>query len=71
MKDFINAAMSGSGGATLTSAATGQLMIAGLTFVCFFAFGIWGAYWKYKDSKAIREAIDAGDLKTAIHIRNK
>lgn len=71
MKDFINAAMSGTGGATLTSAATGQLMIAGLTFVFFMAFGVWGAYWKYRDSKAIREAIDAGDLKTAISIRNK
>lgn len=71
MKDFVNAAMSGSGGAAITSAATGQLVIAALTFVSFIAFGVWGAYWKYKDSRAIREAIEAGDLKTAIEIRNK
>lgn len=71
MKDFIHAATSGTGGAAITSAATGQLVIAGLTFVCFLGFGVWGAYWKYRDSKAIREAIEAGDLKAAVTIRNK
>lgn len=71
MKDFLQAATSGTGGAAITSAATGQLVIAGLTFVFFVGFGVWGAYWKYRDSKAIREAIDAGDLKTAVTLRNK
>lgn len=71
MKDFLHAATSGTGGAAITSAATGQLVIAGLTFVCFLGFGIWGAYWKYKDSMAIREALKNGDFKRAVNIRSK
>ncbi|UGO53131.1 putative holin [Klebsiella phage vB_KaeD_HazelMika] len=71
MREVINAITSGAGGATFTGVATGQLAIAFATFVFFVLFGFWGAYWKYKDSKAIRQAIDAGDLQTAIKIRGK
>ena len=71
MREVINTLTATSGGASLTGAATGQLLIAGATFIFFVAFGLWGAYWRYQDSKAIRQAIDAGDLETAIKIRGK
>lgn len=71
MREVINTLTAGNAGAAATSAATGQLWIAGATFVLFVLFGCWGAYWKYQDSKAIRLAIDAGDIKTAIKIRSK
>lgn len=71
MREVINAITSGAGGATLTGVATGQLAIAVATFLFFVGFGAWGAYWKYQDSKAIRQAIDAGDLHTALKIRGK
>lgn len=71
MREFLTAATSGTGGASFAGAATGQLYIAGATFVCFVLFGIWGAYWKYKDSKAIKKALEEGDLKRAIEIRSK
>nr|DAG79244.1 MAG TPA: hypothetical protein [Bacteriophage sp.]DAM11488.1 MAG TPA: hypothetical protein [Caudoviricetes sp.] len=35
------------------------------------AFGIWGAYLRWKDSKALREALDRDDIKEAIRIRGK
>lgn len=71
MREFINAVTSATGGASITGAATGQLVIAGATFVLFVAFGMWGAYWKYQDSKAIRAALSSGDLEKAIHLNGK
>lgn len=69
MKEFLTAATSGTGGAAFAGAATGQLYIAGATFVFFVCFGVWGAYWKYKDSQAIKEALKDGDLERALKIR--
>lgn len=71
MREVINAVTSATGGASLTGAATGQLMIAGATFILFVAFGVWGAYWKYQDSKAIREALKSGNLEEAIKLNGK
>lgn len=68
MKEFINAATATTGGASFTSAATGQLYLAAATFAFFLAFGLWGGYWKYKDSKAIRRALETGDLRSALDI---
>lgn len=55
----------------MVGAATGQLYIAGATFICFLLFGAWGAYWKYRDSKAIQEALNDGDLNKALKIRGR
>lgn len=71
MKEVLSVITAGTGGASFTGAATGQLAIAGATFILFVIFGLWGAYWKYQDSKAIRQAIDSGDLKTALKLRGK
>lgn len=71
MKEFLTAATSSTGGASLVGAATGQLYIAGATFICFLLFGVWGAYWKYRDSKAIQEALNDGDLNKALRIRGR
>lgn len=71
MREVINAVTSGMGGASFTGAATGQLLIAGATFVLFVCFGAWGAYWKYQDSKAIRRALDSGDLESAVKISGR
>lgn len=69
MKDFINAATMGTGGSSLTSAATGQMTVAVISLLLMAAFGIWGAYLRWKDSKALREALDRDDVKEAIRIR--
>lgn len=71
MRDFINLATGTTGGASLAGAATGQLILALLTFILFAAFGFWGAYLRWRDSKAIRAALDAGDLVTALKLRDK
>lgn len=71
MKEFINAATAGTGGSSITGAATGQMTIAVAGFVLMAAFGLWGAYLRWKDSKALREALDREDIKEAIRIRGK
>lgn len=71
MKDFLNVATSGTGGASITGAVTGQTTIAIASFVLMAAFGMWGAYLRWRDSKALREALECGDIKKAIEIRGK
>jgi hypothetical protein len=71
MREFLNAATTGTGGASLTGAATGQITIAVAGLILMAAFGFWGAYLRWKDSKALREALDREDIKEAIRIRGK
>lgn len=71
MKDFLNAATSGTGGASITGAVTGQTAIAIASFVLMAIFGALGAYLRWRDSKALREALECGDIKKAIEIRGK
>ena len=71
MKDFLNAATDGTGGSALTSAATSQITIAVISMAFMIAFGAWGAYLRWRDSKALREALESGDFKRAIEIRGK
>ena len=54
MREVINAATASTGGAAVTGAATGQMTIAIISLIALIIFGAWGAYWKYKDSQAIR-----------------
>lgn len=70
MKEFINAATAGTGGSALTSAATSQITIAVISMAFMIAFGAWGAYLRWRDSKALREALDSGDFQKAIEIRD-
>ncbi|QDH94272.1 putative holin [Escherichia phage vB_EcoS_PHB17] len=71
MKEFVNAATMGTGGSSLTGAATGQITVAVISLVLMAAFGLWGAYLRWKDSKAFQEALDRGDIQKAIEIRGK
>ncbi|CAD5239207.1 putative holin [Klebsiella phage vB_KppS-Samwise] len=71
MREFLNAATTSTGGASLAGAATGQITIAVAGLVLMAAFGFWGAYLRWKDSKALREALDRDDIKEAIRIRGK
>ncbi|QEA09666.1 hypothetical protein [Enterobacter phage vB_EclS_AS5] len=71
MREFLNAATTSTGGASLAGAATGQITIAVAGLVLMAAFGFWGAYLRWKDSKALREALDREDIKEAIRIRGK
>nr|UWG23629.1 MAG: hypothetical protein [Bacteriophage sp.] len=78
MRDFFNYATTGSGGASLTGAATGQITIAIVSLAFMVAFGLWGAYLRWRDSKvlqedsrALREALENGDLTMAFDIRSK
>lgn len=71
MKEFVNAATMGTGGSSLTGAATGQITVAVISLVLMAAFGLWGAYLRWKDSKAFQEALERGDIQKAIEIRGK
>ena len=71
MREFLNAATTSTGGASLAGAATGQITIAVAGLVLMAVFGFWGAYLRWKDSKALREALDRHDIKEAIRIRGK
>lgn len=71
MKDFVNAATSGTGGSSIASAATGQITVAIISAAFMIAFGAWGAYLRWRDSKAFKEALDRGDIREAIKIRGK
>ncbi|QVW27762.1 holin [Hafnia phage Pocis76] len=71
MRDFLNAATSGSGGSAIAGSATGQMTIAIVSALFMIGFGAWGAYLRWKDSKAFQEALDRGDFKEAIRIRGR
>lgn len=71
MKEFVNAATMGTGGSSVTGAATGQMTIAIASFALMAIFGLWGAYLRWRDSKAFQEALDRGDFEKAIKIRGK
>lgn len=71
MREVIHTVTSWSGGVTLTGAATGQLMIAAIGLVFMIGFGAFGSWLRYRDSKALRAALDSGDLATAMKIRSK
>ncbi|QHJ81037.1 MAG: hypothetical protein [Bacteriophage sp.] len=78
MKDVINSLTMGSGGGAITGAATGQIMIAGISLFFMIAFGFWGGYLSYRnsktiqeDSKAIRAALERGDIVEAVSRRSK
>lgn len=71
MRDFINAVTTGGGGVTAGGLFSDQLSIALAGLFLMAAFGSWGAYLRWRDSKALREALDAGDIRTAIKIRGK
>ncbi len=71
MREFINAATNGSGGVAFTGTATGQLIIAAIGLFFMILFGSIGTWLKWKDSKAIRDALEVGDIRTAIKIRSK
>lgn len=71
MREFLNAATTSTGSASLTGAATGQMTIAVAGLILMAVFGFWGAYLRWKDSKALREALDREDIKEAIRIRGK
>ena len=71
MREFISAATNGSGGVTLAGSATGQLIIAAIGLFFMILFGSFGAGLRWRDSKALRDALEAGDIKTAVKIRSK
>jgi hypothetical protein len=71
MRDFVNATTMTSGGVTLTGAASGQLVIGILGLVFMILFGVFGAWLRLKDSRALRRALEVGDIKTAMQIRSK
>lgn len=71
MKDFVNAATSATGGSSIAGAATGQITIAIISACFMIGFGAWGAYLRWRDSKAFQAALDNGDFERAIKIRGK
>lgn len=71
MREFINYITTTGGGVTLGGAASGQLIIALFGLIFMVAFGCWGAYLRWKDSKALQEALNKGDIPEAIRIRSK
>lgn len=71
MRGFLDMTTGTSGGASLAGLATGQFVLAVLTFICFVIFGAWGAYIRWKDSRAFHDALNRGDFKEALSIRDK
>lgn len=71
MREVINNLTATSGGVTLTSAANGQLIIGVVGLIFMILFGVCGVWLKWRDSQAIRRALEAGDLSTALRIRGK
>ncbi|HAK2374351.1 TPA: holin [Salmonella enterica] len=71
MREFISLATYSSGGASFSGAVTGQLLLAVLSFIFFIIFGAVGLWLRWRDSKAIREALENTDLKAAVKINQK
>lgn len=71
MREFVNAATAGGAGSALTGAYTGQIVIAVISLIFMVAFGLWGAWIRWRDSKAFREALKSGDLQKALEIKGK
>lgn len=71
MREFLTAATGTTAGTSITSAATGQLTVAIISMIFMIMFGAIGLWLKWRDSKAIREALESGDLQTALKVRSK
>lgn len=71
MKEFMNQVTFSTGGGMMVGAFSGEFIIALIGLICMIAFGSFGAWLKYRDSKALREALEAGDIKTALKLRGK
>lgn len=71
IKDFINAATTGGGGATVYGAASGQLIVGIIGLVFMIGFGAFGAWLRWRDSKALHDALAENDFTTALKIRSK
>lgn len=71
MREVINSVTTTSGGATFAGAVTGDMMVGIAGLVLMAIFGVWGGWLRYRDSKALRRALEAGDIKEAIKIRSK
>lgn len=67
MREFINAATTGSAGSALTGVATGQLVIGAISLAFMIAFGLWGAWIKWRDSKAFQKALQDGELEKVLN----
>lgn len=71
MRGVIDQALGMSTGVMGTGVAMGQLIVAIVGCASMIAFGAAGLYLKWRDSKAIRQALDCGDLRRALEIREK
>lgn len=71
MKEVINTLTAASGGASLSGAASGQLIIGGIGLFFMFIFGVWGAIMSYRSNKLIKQALQNGDIASAIRIKAK
>lgn len=71
MKEFYNAAtLSGSGMAMGGGLSDNTIIgIAGLAIAV--VFGVIATWLRWKDSQALRRALDSGDIRKAINIRSK
>lgn len=71
MKEFMNQVTFGTGGGVMVGAFSGEFVIALVGLVFMIGFGSFGAWLKYRDSKAFNEALRTGDIVKAENIRNK
>lgn len=71
LREFSNGGMSVAGGVTFGSALSGELIVSIVGLAIMTIFGVLGLWLKWKDSRAIRQALKDGDLKEALNIRLK
>lgn len=71
LREFSTGGMATAGGVTFGSAFSGELLVSVIGLVIMTIFGVVGLYLKWRDSKAIQQALKDGDLKEALNIRLK
>lgn len=71
MREVINQLTAASAGTTVTASASGQMIIAIVGLFFMIMFGFWGAWLQWKNSKAIKAALDSGDLQSALKLKAK
>ncbi|AFM76614.1 holin [Escherichia phage phiKP26] len=71
MKHFYDAAALSGSGVAMGGGLSDNTIIGIIGLVIAVCFGIFGAWLRWRDSKALHKALEDGDIREAMRIRSK
>lgn len=71
MKEFYDAATLGGSGVAMGGGMSDNTIIGITGLIIAVVFGVIATWLRWRDSRALRRALESGDIKEAIKIRSK